>query len=118
MSTDKVMTHEDVNGLTNSKIMSTSTMTGAGLGFLSFLPLGLTPALYFGGFAGLILAGGIFGTPVPQVLLAQGLVVFGMILGLLAVCSLFLVSGAFAGSMFGWVYLALTGRTHDVHAEE
>lgn len=104
--------------LSSTKIMSTVTLAGTAVGFVSFLLVGLIPALYFGGFAGLVLAGGIFGAPVPQTLLAQGLVVFGMVLGVLAVGAMFLVGGAFGGSMLGWLGLAAAGRTHDVHAEE
>ncbi len=103
--------------VTSTKIMSTTTLAGTAVGFVSFLIVGLVPALYFGGFAGLILAGGLFGAPVPQTLLAQGLVIFGMVLGVLAVGAMFLVGGAFLGSMLGWLGLAATGRTHDAHDE-
>ncbi len=102
----------------STKIMSVTTLSGTAVGFVSFLLIGLVPALYFGGFAGLVLAGGIFGAPVPQTLLAQGLVAFGMVLGVMAVGAMFLVGGAFVGSMLGWLGLAAAGRTHDVHAEE
>jgi len=103
--------------LAETRTMSATTLAGTAVGFLSFLILGLVPALYFGGFAGMVMAGGIFGTPVPATLLAQGLVVFGMVLGVLAVGALFLVGGAFAGSMVGWLALAVTGRTGEAADE-
>jgi len=97
--------------LTNSRTVSTATLAGAAVGFVAFLILGLAPALYFGGFGGLLLAGALFGTPVPVTLLAQGLVVTGMALGVVAVGALFVVAGAFLGSMAAWLGLAVTGRT-------
>jgi hypothetical protein len=45
-----------------------------------------------------LLAGGIFGTPFPATLLVRALVVFGMVLGVVSVGSLFAVGGAAAGA--------------------
>jgi hypothetical protein len=114
-ATDTAMINHEI---ADTKFVQNFTLAGSGTGFISFLVVGLVPALYFGGFAGLILAGGIFGTPVPQTLLAQGLVAFGMVLGVLAVGSLFLVSGAFAGAMAGWLGLSLRGVENKAPASE
>jgi hypothetical protein len=74
------------------------TIVGAAVGLASFLALGLLPAMLYGGYAGVLLAGGIFGTPVAATLLVRGLVIFGMVMGVAGIGSLFAVGGADAGS--------------------
>ena len=83
------------------------TLIGAAIGLATFLALGLLPALLYGGYAGVLLAGGIFGTPVQATLLARALIVFGMVMGVVGVGSLFAVVGAVAGAAVG----ALTSLT-------
>ena len=83
------------------------TLVGAGIGLALFLAVALLPAMLYGGYAGLLLAGGIFGTPVEPTLLPRALIVFGMVLGVVAVGSLFAVVGAAAGAAVG----ALTSAT-------
>ncbi len=87
----------------------TPTLVGAGVGLALFLAIALLPAMLYGGYAGVLLAGGIFGTPVEPTLLARALIVFGMVLGVLAVGSLFAVAGAVAGAAVG-ALTAITGR--------
>lgn len=77
------------------------TLVGAGIGLALFLAIALLPAMLYGGYAGLLLAGGILGTPVQATLLARALIVFGMVLGVVAVGSLFAVVGAAAGAAVG-----------------
>jgi hypothetical protein len=77
----------------------TVALAGAAVGFALFLGIGLLPALMYGGYAGLLLATGIFGAPVQPGLLSGGLVVFGMVLGVFGTGSLFVVAGAAAGSL-------------------
>jgi hypothetical protein len=74
------------------------TLVGAGIGLALFLAIALLPSMLYGGYAGLLLAGGIFGTPVQATLLPRALIVFGMVLGVVAVGSLFAVVGAAAGA--------------------
>lgn len=74
------------------------TLVGAGIGLALFLAVALLPAMLYGGYAGLLLAGGILGTPVHATLLSRALIVFGMVLGVVAVGSLFAVLGAAAGA--------------------
>ncbi len=74
------------------------TLVGAGIGLALFLAIALLPAMLYGGYAGLLLAGGIFGTPVEPTLLPRILIVFGMVMGVVAVGSLFAVLGAVAGA--------------------
>jgi hypothetical protein len=81
------------------------TLVGAGIGLVVFLALALLPAVLYGGYAGLLLAGGIFGTPVQPTFLVRALIVFGMVLGVTGIASLFAVVGAVAGAAVG----ALTG---------
>jgi hypothetical protein len=83
------------------------TLVGAGIGLALFLAVALLPAMLYGGYAGLLLAGGIFGTPVEPTILPRALIVFGMVLGVVAVGSLFAVLGAAAGAAVG----ALTSIT-------
>jgi hypothetical protein len=83
------------------------TLVGSGIALALFLAVGLLPAMLYGGYAGLLLAGGIFGTPVAATLLPRALIVFGMVMGVVAVGSLFAVLGAAAGAAVG----ALTSVT-------
>ena len=76
----------------------TPTLIGAGVGLAVFLAVALLPSLLYGGYAGVLLAGGIFGTPVKATLLVRALIVFGMVLGVTSVASLFAVAGAAAGA--------------------
>jgi hypothetical protein len=86
----------------------TPALIGAGIGLATFLAVALLPAMLYGGYAGVLLAGGIFGTPVSAGLAVRALIVFGMILGVTAVGSLFAVAGAAAGAAVGAVVRATT----------
>ena len=46
----------------------------------------------------MLLAGGIFGTPIHATFLVRALIVFGMVLGVTGVGALFAVGGAVAGA--------------------
>ncbi len=81
-------------------------LVGAGIGLALFLAIALLPAILYGGYAGLLLAGGIVGTPVQPTFLVKGLIIFGMVLGVTGIASLFAVLGAVAGAAVG----ALTGK--------
>jgi len=83
------------------------TLIGSAVGLTLFLALGLLPAVLYGGYAGVLLAGGIFGTPLVASFAVRALIVFGMVLGVTAVASLFAVLGAVAGAGI-W---ALTSKT-------
>jgi hypothetical protein len=83
------------------------TLVGSGIGLALFLAVGLLPSMLYGGYAGLLLAGGIFGTPVEPTILPRALIVFGMVMGVVAVGSLFAVVGAASGAAVG----ALTSVT-------
>jgi hypothetical protein len=74
------------------------TLIGAAAGLAVFLALGLVPSLLYGGYAGVLLAGGLVGTPVQATFLVRGLIVFGMVLGVVGVGGLFAVGGAAAGA--------------------
>jgi hypothetical protein len=74
------------------------TLIGAAISLAVFLAIGLLPSLLYGGYAGVLLAGGIFGTPVAATLAVRGLVIFGMVLGVVGVGSLFAVGGAAVGA--------------------
>jgi hypothetical protein len=78
---------------------STYSLIGAGIGLALFLAVALLPAMLYGGYAGVMLAGGIFGTPLMPTIMTKSLIVFGMALGIGAVGSLFTVFGAVAGSV-------------------
>jgi hypothetical protein len=77
------------------------SLIGAGVGLALFLAVALLPSVLYGGYAGLLLAGGIVGTPVQPTFLVRGLIVFGMVLGVTGVASLFAVMGAVAGAAVG-----------------
>jgi hypothetical protein len=76
-------------------------LVGAGIGLAVFLAVALLPAVLYGGYAGVLLAGGIFGAPVTASIGPRILIVFGMLLGITAVGSLFAVAGAAAGAAVG-----------------
>jgi hypothetical protein len=76
---------------------------GAALGLSLFLGVGLLPALLYGGYAGLMLASGIAGTPVQPTALVRGLIVFGMVLGVTSIASLFAVTGAVTAPGRRWL---------------
>ena len=71
---------------------------GGIVGLVTFLFVGLLPSIVYGGFAGVTLASAILGGPVEGNLLARGLVVFGMVIGLLATAGIFIVIGAALGA--------------------
>lgn len=72
-------------------------LVGCALGIALFLGIALIPAMLYGGYAGVMLAGGIFGTPISPTLLVKMLIVFGMAMGVIASGSLFAVAGAVLG---------------------
>jgi hypothetical protein len=78
-----------------------SSLIGAGIGLVVFLAIAMLPAMLYGGYAGVLLASGIFGTPIQAGFLVNTIIIGGMILGTLAVASLFTVIGAVVG---GGVY--------------
>jgi hypothetical protein len=79
----------------------TPTVVGAAIGLALFLAIALLPALLYGGYAGVLLAGGIFGAPVQPTFLVRALIVFGMVMGVTGVGALFAVGGAVAGAAVG-----------------
>lgn len=79
----------------------TPTLIGAAVGLAIFLAIGLLPALVYGGYAGVLLAGGIFGTPVVPTIWTRAIIVFGMVLGVTGVGALFTVAGAALGAAAG-----------------
>jgi hypothetical protein len=88
------------SGENEERIMKarTPSIVGAAVGLAVYLPLGLLPSLVYGGYAGVLLASGIFGAPIPSHLAARALVVFGMVFGVTAAAALFVVLGAAAGA--------------------
>jgi hypothetical protein len=74
------------------------TMIGAAVGLALFLAIALLPSLLYGGYAGVLLAGGIFGTPIHATFLVRALIVFGMVLGVTGIGALFAVGGAAVGA--------------------
>ncbi len=83
-------------------------VAGAAVGIALFLAIGLLPAVLYGGYAGLLLAGGIFGTPLPEHVFARGLVAFGSLLGVFATAAVFAVSGAAVASGLGHLAAAIS----------
>jgi hypothetical protein len=90
-------THEAL-AMENAMNRKSFTLIGAAVGLALFLAVALLPALLYGGYAGVLLAGGIFGVPVKATLLVRALIVFGMVLGVTGVGALFAVGGAAAGA--------------------
>lgn len=90
------------------KVGRISTYTGAVVGFISFIVFGAVPGLLYGGYMGLIMSGVIQGTTEPTWatrIITGG----GMLLGVVASFSLFMVVGASLGLIFGLVGLRIFG---------
>lgn len=83
------------------KNINTFSKIGAAVGLALFLAVAMLPAALYGGYAGVLLAGGIFGSPLAPTFLVRTLIMGGMVLGTIAVGSLFTVAGAVAGSAVG-----------------
>jgi hypothetical protein len=83
----------------------TFALVGAGVGLVAFLAVGLLPTILYGGYAGVILAGALAGTPVEASFAVRALIVAGMVLGVTLVAAMFAAAGAAAGTAIG----ALTG---------
>jgi hypothetical protein len=76
----------------------TPTLIGAAVGLALFLALGLLPSLLYGGYAGVMLAGAVTGTPVSATFAAKALIVLGMVVAVTGVGALFTAGGAVAGA--------------------
>ena len=74
---------------------------GAGIAFVAFLLTGAIPALVYGGYMGLMLSGVLFGHGGDQLIWSRLVTGGGMVLGCVATLFLYLVVGAFLGSMVG-----------------
>ncbi len=81
----------------------TSTLVGAGIGLALFLFVGLLPAMYYGGFAGVLLAGGMFGVPLRPGLLVRTIIYFSTAFGVIGVGGLFAIGGAALGAVAGTI---------------
>ncbi len=86
--------------------MNKPTLIGSAVGLAIFLAIGMLPALLYGGYAGVLLAGGIFGTPLQPTFPVRALIIFGMVRGTVGVGALFSVAGAVVGAAIN----ALTSR--------
>ena len=76
----------------------TPTVIGAEVGIALFLAVAMLPALVYGGYAGALLAGGIFGTPVTATLAVRAVIVLGMVFGVIALALLFALGGTATGA--------------------
>ena len=83
------------------------TKIGAGIGFIAFLVFGAIPGLFYGGAMGLVMNAALFGVPVEPVVLTRVITGGGMVLGLGAALSLFLVVGAVVGTATGLAFKSI-----------
>ena len=74
------------------------TLIGSAAGIAAFLAVGIKASIAWGGYAGQLLAGGIFSTPNSDALLWKALVVFGSIMAVVGIGGLFAVGGAALGA--------------------
>ena len=82
------------NNVERRTIANPFTFIGGMIGLVTFLVVGLLPSLLYGGYAGVILASAIFGTPIHENIFAQATVVLGVISGVLAIGGVFVLGGA------------------------
>lgn len=88
---------------------------GGVLGLAVFLAFGLLPSIVYGGFAGVTLASAMVGAPVEGSLIARGLVVFGMVIGLLGTAGVFVVVGAALGAAVHALFRAVMPASDAAH---
>jgi hypothetical protein len=99
---------------TRKNTSKTFTLIGAGIGLALFLAIGLLPSILYGGYAGVLLAGGLFGTPVEGTFLVRALIAAGIVFGVASCASLFSALGAVAGAALA----ALTRSAGEVEVDE
>lgn len=80
---------------------SNASLFGAAAALVAFLVTGLVPALVYGGYMGLMLAGALFGHGTSDILASRIVTGAGMVVGTLATLSLYLVVGALVGHAVG-----------------
>ena len=78
-----------------------TTLIGAAVGLAIFLPFALLPSMLYGGYAGVLLAGLVQGTPIAAGLVSRALIVVGMVVGVTTVAAVFALGGAAAGAAVG-----------------
>lgn len=76
-------------------------LIGAGIALIAFLFVGLLPAVTYGGYAGVLLARGLWNGPLTGTFLQNALIVFGAVLGVTGIAGLFAVTGAAIGTAVG-----------------
>jgi hypothetical protein len=86
----------------------TPAIVGAAIGFALFLPVALLPSLLYGGYAGVLLAGVLGGSPVAAGLLGRACIVGGMVVGVTGVAILFALGGAAAATAVAVLVRAAT----------
>jgi hypothetical protein len=96
--TDGTTNAEDAMTTTRKHTSRTFTLIGAGAGLAAFLAIGLLPSILYGGYAGVLLAGGILGTPVEASFAARAFIVAGMVIGVGTAGAFFAALGAAAGA--------------------
>lgn len=80
-----------------------ATEVGTILGGVGFLSVGLLGGVVYGGSLGLIVAGMLFGTPVPPTIWARGLTFLGIGLGVLTSAVVFVGAGFALGKGVGYL---------------
>lgn len=88
----------------NTRKSNTESWFGAGLAFVAFLFSGAIPAIVYGGYLGLILSNIIFGRIGDAMLATRCMTGAGMLVGLVATLSLYLLLGAGLGRAVGAAY--------------
>ena len=104
MTTKTTTTH------TNSTQKHPESAFGAGLAFVAFLLTGAMPSVVFGGYMGLMLSNVLFGADQTSLLVTRFMTGGGMVLGVVATMSLYLVVGAVLGSAAGAAYRKVTAQ--------
>lgn len=77
------------------------TYTGALIGFLVFLAIGAIPGLLYGGYMGLTMLAALTSSPIEPTIIAKVMTGGGMLIGLLASVSFFVVIGSLIGTVIG-----------------
>jgi hypothetical protein len=94
------------------------TWIGAAAGLALFAVFGAPSGLLYGGYAGLVMASVLTGTPVEPTLLVKLITLGGMGLGVFASFFFFVVLGAFLGTLAGMPFAPLLRRWSETAAEK
>ena len=108
---------EEIGGERKTKTIPVKRY-GAMVGLVAFLVAGLLPSLVYGGYAGVVLGGAIFGTPIRESVFAQATVIIGVIFSVLVTGGVFVLGGAILATGVHGLFSELNVEPESVEESE